>query len=299
MPQINSYATVTPAAGDKVIGTDATDGSTKNFDVAAIAALASGGSGATTLDGLTDVNAPSPSPGQVLKWSGTAWINDNDNTSGGGGAPMASPTTTGTVKIDSANADPVVYRSATIDTLLAAKAATTHTHAIADTTGLQSALDGKAATSHTHTIANVTNLQPTLDGKAATAHTHAIADTTGLQAALDAKSASTHTHPNATTSAAGFMSAADKTKLDASSLEPYQLNWSTDGATHIIFVNPATISAATERGTGVLAYAKAVAADPATFTGVTLPQSFAAGDELRVTASGVTGIKRVALSRSA
>jgi len=44
-------------------------------------------------------------------------------------------------------------------------AAASHTHAIADVTGLQTALDGKAATSHTHTIANVTNLQTSLDAK--------------------------------------------------------------------------------------------------------------------------------------
>lgn len=37
--------------------------------------LASGG-GATTLDGLTDVTAPSPSNGDFLKWNGTAWVND-------------------------------------------------------------------------------------------------------------------------------------------------------------------------------------------------------------------------------
>lgn len=42
----------------------------------------------------------------------------------------------------------------------------THTHAIADTSGLQSALDAKAASSHTHTIANVTGLQAALDAKA-------------------------------------------------------------------------------------------------------------------------------------
>jgi hypothetical protein len=74
-----------------------------------------------------------------------------------------------------------------------------HTHAIADTTGLQAALDGKqpagsysltshdhagvyAPLVHTHTIANVTGLQPALDAKAddsdlagysLTSHTHA------------------------------------------------------------------------------------------------------------------------------
>lgn len=43
----------------------------------------------------------------------------------------------------------------------------THTHAISDTTGLQTALNGKAATSHAHAIADVTGLQTALDAKAA------------------------------------------------------------------------------------------------------------------------------------
>lgn len=47
-------------------------------------------------------------------------------------------------------------------------AAASHTHAISDVTGLQTALDGKAASSHTHTIAQVTGLQTALDGKLST-----------------------------------------------------------------------------------------------------------------------------------
>ena len=38
--------------------------------------LLSGGGGATTLDGLNDVTAPSPSSGDFLKWNGSAWVND-------------------------------------------------------------------------------------------------------------------------------------------------------------------------------------------------------------------------------
>lgn len=38
--------------------------------------LLSGGGGATTLDGLSDVTAPSPASGDFLKWNGTAWVND-------------------------------------------------------------------------------------------------------------------------------------------------------------------------------------------------------------------------------
>lgn len=99
----------------------------------------------------------------------------------------------------------------------------THTHAVADVTGLQTALDGKQAsgsyapatgisptaitgtavittdsrlsdsrtpTAHAHTIADVTSLQTTLDGKASSSHTHTISDVTNLQTALDGKQAS-------------------------------------------------------------------------------------------------------------
>lgn len=63
-------------------------------------------------------------------------------------------------------------------------APTAHTHAVADVTGLQAALDGKQAAGDYATNGALTT---GLAGKANTAHTHAIADTTGLQAALDAK----------------------------------------------------------------------------------------------------------------
>lgn len=53
------------------------------------------------------------------------------------------------------------------------------------TSNVQTQLDGKAASVHTHSIANVTGLQAAIDGKAATSHTHAISDVTSLQAALD------------------------------------------------------------------------------------------------------------------
>lgn len=46
------------------------------------------------------------------------------------------------------------------------------------------------------------------------AHTHNISDVTGLQTALDGKSDTSHVHANATITVAGFMSAADKSKLD-------------------------------------------------------------------------------------
>jgi len=44
-----------------------------------------GGGGSTSLDGLTDVVVTSPSVGQVIKYNGTAWVNDTDATGGGSG----------------------------------------------------------------------------------------------------------------------------------------------------------------------------------------------------------------------
>ena len=73
-------------------------------------------------------------------------------------------------------------------TSLSSKYATkSHSHAVSDVTGLQSALNGKAASSHTHAVSDVTGLQNALDGKAASSHTHGMSDVTGLQDALDAK----------------------------------------------------------------------------------------------------------------
>ena len=43
-----------------------------------------GGGGASVLNDLTDVNTSSVQTGEVLKWSGTAWVNATDDTSSGG-----------------------------------------------------------------------------------------------------------------------------------------------------------------------------------------------------------------------
>ena len=101
-----------------------------------------------------------------------------------------------------------------LQTELDGKAATVHVHAVTDVTGLQAELDGKADTIHTHTTADVTGLDTALAGKSNVGHAHTIADVTGLQTALDGKSDTGHTHADATTTVSGFMSAADKTKLD-------------------------------------------------------------------------------------
>ena len=74
-------------------------------------------------------------------------------------------------------------------------------------------VDGSLSDASTNPVQNKV-VKAALDGKAATGHTHTIANVTGLQGALDAKADGTHTHADATTSVSGFMSAADKTKLD-------------------------------------------------------------------------------------
>jgi hypothetical protein len=68
-----------------------------------------------------------------------------------------------------------------------------------------------ALASHTHSIANVTGLQTALDGKqasgsyAASSHSHIISDVTGLQTALDGKQASLGFTPYNSTNPSGYI----------------------------------------------------------------------------------------------
>ncbi len=75
--------------------------------------------------------------------------------SGEGGGPHthAQGDVTGLITALAAMADDAATASA-----LAGKAATSHAHAISDTTGLQAAIDGKAATSHTHAVSGITGV---------------------------------------------------------------------------------------------------------------------------------------------
>lgn len=68
-----------------------------------------------------------------------------------------------------------------IDTALAGKANTNHTH-------------DYAAASHNHAQSEVTGLTDALAGKAAATHAHAQSDITGLVDALAGKAAASHTH---------------------------------------------------------------------------------------------------------
>jgi hypothetical protein len=77
------------------------------------------------------------------------------------------------------------YATATaLSTGLAGKANKAHTHAVADVTGLQTALDGKQPKGD---YATSKDLADGLAGKANAAHTHTIANVTGLQDALNGK----------------------------------------------------------------------------------------------------------------
>jgi hypothetical protein len=91
----------------------------------AIAELASSSSHTHPLSDLTQSSA---SAGQVPTWSGTAWVPQTPSSGGGGGVSSWNDLTD----------KPATFPPET------------HTHTIADTTGLQTALDAKADSAHTH-----------------------------------------------------------------------------------------------------------------------------------------------------
>lgn len=75
--------------------------------------LSSGG-GSSTLDGLTDVVISGATPGQVLKYNGSEWVNGTDNTgSGGGGGGSGITFTADSVPPLSANVADQWYDTAT------------------------------------------------------------------------------------------------------------------------------------------------------------------------------------------
>ena len=88
----------------------------------------------------------------------------------------------------------------------------------ATTSALNSGLAGKANTSHTHTISQITNLQTTLDGKAASSHTHSISQISGLQTELDSKLESVSLADLGVTA-----TAAELNQLDGIDLDKYAL----------------------------------------------------------------------------
>lgn len=162
---------------DFLLQSHKTDGTLKNGAVSA-SSLASG---AVRADSLA---TGAGSDGQALVKDSFSVGGFKWSTVSGGTTPPATTTTVGTIQLAGDLAG-----TATAPTVPALddKADISHTHAIADTTGLQTALNDKAAAVHSHTIANVTGLQTALDDKATSTHTHAVGDVTNLQDSLDAK----------------------------------------------------------------------------------------------------------------
>lgn len=103
-------------------------------------------------------------------------------------------------------------------TQLAGKADANHTHSQYatndDVEALETEVTGKADSTHTHAQGDITGLSTALSSKANATHSHAQSDITGLATALSGKADTGHTHSTASTTANGFMSKEDKTKLN-------------------------------------------------------------------------------------
>ena len=101
---------------------------------------------------------------------------------------LASGTNNGTVKltVDGKVTDNIAVKGlgSAAYTNSNAYAAASHSHSIANVTGLQTALDGKSATSHTHDDRYYTEaeINTKLAGKANSSHTHGSGDITSLDA---------------------------------------------------------------------------------------------------------------------
>jgi hypothetical protein len=204
------------------------------------------------------------------------------------------------------NHDDLYYTESEVDTALAGKASATHDHD-AD----------YAALSHSHAIADVTGLQTALDGKqasgsyAAASHTHAWADITGEPTTLagygitDAAS-STHNHDGTYAAASHTHTASEvtdfSTAVDARvKFPPVAASFTAAGDAYMPIHEALTLNVAGKvtAGTGTFTIAKAVAATPTSFSTITTSTTFAAGDVLKVSAASVTGYCAVTIPRTA
>lgn len=106
--------TIEDTIGTKVVaGTNVTVNYNDTTGVTTIAA--SGGSSVGALDDLTDVAISSPSTGQVIKYNGSAWVNDSDATGGGGtnATNLSTTTAASTVTVVSDTGTDAVIPAAT------------------------------------------------------------------------------------------------------------------------------------------------------------------------------------------
>lgn len=146
--------------------------------------------------------------------------------------------TNGKIAADAITADKIATGAVTSDAIAngTITAADIAAGVIPDVSGFitATAADGKyAAKSHTHPASQVTGLtasralvsdtsgHPAVSAVTSTELGYLDGVTSKIQTQLNGKAATSHTHAAATTSAAGFMSAADKTKLN--SLKNYTL----------------------------------------------------------------------------
>lgn len=98
-----------------------------------------------TLDSLSNTTITSNTSGEILKWNGTAWVNNTLAEAGiqPAGSYLTTSTTFGGDVSGTYNAIVVADDS--------------HNHIIANVDGLQTALDGKSATTHNHTLDSLSN----------------------------------------------------------------------------------------------------------------------------------------------
>lgn len=127
----------------------------------------------------------------------------------------------------------IYYTETEIDSLLSSKANSSHTHAIANVSGLQTALDGKANSSHgTHVSFSTT--APVMDGSASVGTATTVArsdhkhptdtsrasqtDLDSLETVVSGKASASHTHSYAgSSSAGGAATSANKLNTNAGS----------------------------------------------------------------------------------
>lgn len=161
----------------------------------------------------------------VVKLNGGTTENTNLFTFNGSAAKSVNITPSAIGAASSSHThDDRYYTETEVDTKLSGKANTSHgNHVPATQTAsnkvflrndntwatVTPANIGAAASSHTHTVANISDLTATV-----TELNYMDGVTSNVQTQLDGKAASGHSHSDASTSAAGFMSAADKTKLN-------------------------------------------------------------------------------------
>jgi len=188
------------------------------------------------IDGATSPNLGVNAKGSIvysttlnkaLMWDGTKWSSaglKGDTGASGATASVATTSANGLMSsIDKTKLDGIVTAN------LLSRANHTGEQAISTVTGLQAAIDGRASSGHSHSDATTTsngfmtsadkiklNSLNSVDLLNRVNHTgeQAIATVTGLQAALNTKASTTHSHSDVTTTSNGFMTAADKIKLD-------------------------------------------------------------------------------------